>query len=149
MACQQRIPEVSGAAVAIEEVLTKHAKSYNTDRSGVGYVVCRCGLAMELDGSSGADDARTLAAHQARELDAMLILTDSAVDAAHALLPDEAVEALSKVILDSDLVGCGCCGASTEIQVGPEDCDVIYPAREEALARAILTAGYKIGEGKR
>lgn len=58
------------------------------------------------------------------------------------MIQDEAVEALAKVILDSDLLGCGCCGASTEIQVGPEDWDVIYPAREEALARAILAAGY-------
>lgn len=46
--------------VAIAEVLAKHAKSYNTDRSGTGYVVCRCGLQMRLDGSSGADDAMTL-----------------------------------------------------------------------------------------
>ena len=60
------------------------------------------------------------------------------------VIPDAAVEALAQVILDSDLLGCGCCGASTEIQVGPEDWDVIYPAREEALARAILTAGYRI-----
>ncbi len=54
--------------VAITEVLTMHAKSYNTVRSGVGFVACRCGLVMELDGSSTADDARTFAAHQAQEL---------------------------------------------------------------------------------
>lgn len=53
---------------AVVELLSKHAKSYNTVRSGVGYVACRCGLVMELDGSSTADDARTFAAHQAQEL---------------------------------------------------------------------------------
>jgi len=59
-------------------------------------------------------------------------------------ISDEAVEALAKVILDSDLLGCGCCGKSTEVQVGPDEWDVIYPAREEALARAIRAAGYRI-----
>jgi len=59
---------VSGDVESVAELLTKHAKSYNTIRSGVGYVACRCGLVMELDGSSIADDARTFAAHQAQEL---------------------------------------------------------------------------------
>lgn len=65
---------MSGAVstVAIAAVLAKHAKSYNTDRSGVGYVVCRCGLEMRLDGASCADDAMTMAAHQTLNLAPLL-----------------------------------------------------------------------------
>lgn len=59
---------MSVTEAAITAVLAAHAKSYNTDRSGVGFVVCRCGLAIELDGTSTADDARAFAAHQAKEL---------------------------------------------------------------------------------
>lgn len=50
---------------------------------------------------------------------------------------------LAEVIRDTDLLGCGCCGASTEVQVGPDEWDVAYPAREEALAIKLLTAGYR------
>ncbi len=65
------LPEIpdSSLQVAIAEVLARHAKSYNTDRSGVGYVVCRCGLEMRLnDGANSGSEARTFAAHQAHEL---------------------------------------------------------------------------------
>lgn len=55
-------------SLQVADVLARHSKSYNTDRSGAGYVVCRCGLEMRLDGSSCADDAKTLAVHQAEEL---------------------------------------------------------------------------------
>lgn len=56
-------PTASRASIA--EVLARHSKSYNTDRSGVGYVICRCGIELKLDGASTADDAKTFAAHQA------------------------------------------------------------------------------------
>ena len=58
------------------------------------------------------------------------------------------LEELTSVIRATDLVGCGCCGASTEVQVGPDEWDVEYPERDEALARAILAAGYRKEEVK-
>lgn len=51
-------------------------------------------------------------------------------------------EELAKVIQETDLLGCGCCARSTEVQVGPEEWDVEWPARVDVLAQAILDAGY-------
>jgi len=61
------LPEIPDSSVT--ELLTKHARSYNTERSGVGYVACRCGLDIRLNDISTADDARTFAAHQAQALE--------------------------------------------------------------------------------
>lgn len=56
---------------------------------------------------------------------------------------DAEVSELAEVINATDLLGCGCCGASTEVQVGPEEWDVEYLAREKALAVALIAAGYQ------
>lgn len=58
-------------------------------------------------------------------------------------MSDKERNELAEVIRDTDLLGCGCCGASTEVQVGPDEWDVDYPAREEALASKLLAAGYR------
>jgi len=49
---------------------------------------------------------------------------------------------LANLMRDTDLIGCGCCARSTEVQVGPEEWDVEYPDRVDVLAEAILAAGY-------
>jgi hypothetical protein len=45
---------------------------------------------------------------------------------------------LVRTLLDSDQLGCGCCADSREISTGPEDWEVDYLYRPEALADDIL-----------
>jgi hypothetical protein len=52
---------------------------------------------------------------------------------------DELVAAIGA----TDMMGCGCCAASTEVQTGPEEWDVDWLDRSEVLADAILAAGYR------
>ncbi len=48
-------------------ILSQHARSYNTNRSGIEYVFCRCGLEIRVDNvTQGFDLIREHAAHQAQ-----------------------------------------------------------------------------------